>query len=42
MGMAVEQAVSCGRSKIAERTTAEDQYVDALLEKQAAEDQRQP
>lgn len=42
MGMAVEQAVSRGRGKLAERTAAEDEYVDTLLAEQTAEDQRQP
>lgn len=49
MGIAVEQAVTRGRVKLAERTAAEDEYADSLrrqqvtpLAQQAAEDQRRP
>jgi hypothetical protein len=41
MGMAVEQAVARGRGVMAERTAKEDEYADAVLARQAAEDKRQ-
>jgi hypothetical protein len=40
MGMAVEQAVTRGRVVMADRTAKEDEYADAVLAQQAAEDKR--
>lgn len=37
MGAAIERTVERGRSKMAERTAAEDAYADALHERQDAE-----
>lgn len=41
MGLAVEQAVSRGRTKMADQAAKEDEYADRLIASHAAEDSQQ-